>query len=141
MIAYLVQEIEARAALIEPLHANSKQVFRKGSLGVGNVPEHPDFPYVVLGELPGDVFGEVRKISSARTRVFQFWCYDRMGDYDVIERVLAEFRKVVNEIAPFWLPDGTICSEAQNLSTSGDLTDPQYDGGMMFTLARFVVNK
>lgn len=141
MIAQLRAAIEADEPLMDLLHAESQKVYLSGTLGVGEHPADPPRPYVMLGELPGFNYEEVRTVSLARARILQFWAYDRIGTWETIDAILHRWRLIVQNFSYTTGPNGLICMEATNLSTSGGVVDAQYDGFVKSATARLVTNR
>ena len=117
--------------------------YSSGSLGEGENPEIPEVPFMVYNELPSSPYREVDETSNAEQRVFTFYVYDEIGDYERINTVLRHLRRIVKGMVPFTTSEAgfTIrCSDAWWDGISGRIVDPEYHTGVRIGTARFVVS-
>lgn len=143
MEAYLAKKLTEDAemqAFFDPRGPES-WYFVASSLGEGENPERPEHPFVIWNELPDRTYDEVRKASNARMRSFNITVQDDKGDFTRINNILYVIRRIVKEMSPFHLEDGTICTDSLWGGISGNFTDPQYDSGLKFGIARFTVSR
>lgn len=112
--------------------------FASSALGIGDNPERPDPLYVVWNELSSSPFKEVAETSNAQWRVFQFYVYDKEGDFTRITNALKEIRRVVKAMAHFTAEDGTRVSAIEWDGISGNITDQGYRENVRFGTARFM---
>lgn len=112
--------------------ADRVRVYQWGSLGVGDIPEHPAFPFFVIFENPSTVFQEVREIK-AQNRYFQVYGYDEHGlGYLQIERGLRIVRDTVLGLEMQMSPSGARCIDARWTGMGVDSRDPDYNANMKF---------
>lgn len=123
-------------------NADRVRVYQWGSLGAGDIPEQPTFPFVVIFENPSTVYQEVRETARSQNRYFLIYCYDEHGlGYLRIERVLRRVRDTVLSLPMQVSPSGARCTDAFWLGFSADSRDPDYNANMKFTQCRLVSNQ
>ena len=135
------------SALFDSRQTETPWLYSSSSVGIGENPEIPEFPYVVYNELPSAPYQEVRKISHSQQRLFTFYVYDEMGDYARINTVLQEIRRILKDLAPFEIkpnaeyPAGLRCSDVRWDGISSRIVDDGHHAGVRFGTARITVSE
>lgn len=114
-------------------------LFQASSLGEGDNPSVPEFPYIVWNELPSTPFTEMRKESNAEMRAFTIYVYDLKGDFTRINQILSIVRRITKEMVPF-VSGAVRCLDSVWGGMSGLITDDRYDSNVRFGTVRFKVN-
>lgn len=111
----------------------AKRIFRAGSLGHGNIPAKPKFPFVVYREVDVQAIN-VAKDTAPETRrhVWQIYVHDERGSYSRIDSILEVLRETVVGLTYQTSSTGAYCREAVWNGTSGDSEDPTYDSNMKY---------
>ncbi len=116
-------------------------MFQSSALGVGNVPAHPDHPFVVWNELDDLEFLEVRETSDSRNRTFTWSVYAPFGDFTVIDEILYGIKRRIKLLRDFKTADGIVCMESLWLGTSGQILSDGYSSSTKFGTTRHTVNR
>jgi hypothetical protein len=111
----------------------AQRIYAAGSLGKGNIPAKPKFPFVVFREVD-DLALNVAKDTSPNVcqKVFQIYIHDERGSYSRINSIRDVLRDAVRELLDQVSDTGSRCLEAVWNGTSGETEDPTYDSDMRF---------
>ena len=111
------------------------RIYQAGSLGVGKTPALPQRPYVLITELPGTPYPEVRRTSTAILRTFQIWVYDERGDLELIDKLLGFIHQsVLGLILQKEGATGAVCIESRWSGDSQDIVMDQSDLNCKYSL-------
>lgn len=114
--------------------------YASSSLGLGENPAVPDYPYMVWNEGNDVPFREVEKATNATRRNFRFYVYDHKGDFTRINSALRLVRNRIKLMAPFVTEEGIKCHESKWLGLSGNLVDDGYDACLRYGFGEFTVS-
>lgn len=119
-----------------------QRVYAAGTLGKGNIPAQPKFPFVVYRELDLAQANVAKDTSpNVCTRIFQFYVHDEKGSYSRINSVLEVLRDTVRGLTDQVSSTGSRCLEAVWNGNSGETEDPTYDSAMKFATSTLVSSK
>lgn len=142
--AYFVQRFENDPDLMVFFNGRedpSPWIYSSSSLGKGNNPQVPEFPYIVYNELPTSPFAVVRETSNAEGRRFTIYVYDEIGDFTRINAIHAVLRKIVKRMAPFKIGEGAYCLTSEWEGLSGRIVDDPFNANTRIGTARFIVSE
>lgn len=121
-----------------PAEPNPARIYQWGSLGTGDIPPKPEFPFVLVAEQPQRVNREVRDQKSSK-RTFFFYAYDQHGTgYLRIEQILSLVRDTLIVLNGVVSPSGARCTEVKWLGWSVDSRDPEYVANMKYGSFSFI---
>lgn len=136
IIAQVTKNTPALQAVVgRRIHASS-------SLGHGNVPAKPKFPFILYREFEEIPFNIAKDTApDVVRRVFQFYVHDERGTYQRINNIISILRETVRGMTDEVSSDGARCLDATWSGTSGDTEDPTYDSNMKYVTFSFVSTK
>ena len=94
-----------------PLRAEvAMRVYPRGSLGIGEVPAAPTYPYVMYAMGESVAVTAVRDTAQAEVQPWEIYVYDKPGSYVRIKRIHRLARETLLELGGASDPaDGTFC--------------------------------
>lgn len=120
----------------------NRRIYAAGSLGRGNIPAKPKFPFIVYREVDQAAINVAKDTSPAVCRrVYQFYVHDEKGGYSRINSTLEVLRETVVGLTDQVSSDGARCLEAVWNGNSADSEDPTYDSNMRFATFTLVSSK
>lgn len=117
--AVSLQEVEVGEA--------GNRVYQRYALGEVGIPDKPDFPFILIGELPAFPARNKPKTSRALTHFIQVYVYDHKGSYVRIEAILELVRELVLALEGEMSASGSRCLGVGWDTTSQDYDDDNYD--------------
>lgn len=115
--------------------------FQGSALGVGDVPESPEFPWLAYSELPSSPYFAVKETSRAKARTFQFFVYDERGSFLRIELILGLVRETLLSLVAQVSPSGARCTDVEWQGESSEISDPDFNSNLKIGTARFTVSQ
>lgn len=120
----------------------NRRLYAANSTGVGDIPENPKKPFVVMREMDTLAYNIAKDTNPDLNRkVFQFYVHDERGSYSRIDRIIELLRETVRNLSNQQSPSGARCLEATWNGTSEDLDDPSYDSNVKFATFTLVSSK
>lgn len=117
------------------------RVYQRGSLGSGDIPAKPKFPFLLIAENPSTVNQEVRQTTNSENRFFLLYCYDEHGTgYLLIEQILRRARDTLLGLVAQVSPSGARCTDVVWQGFSAESRDPEYEAFMRFATFKFTAS-
>lgn len=107
-------------------HVNDR-VYTRYSLGQNTIPDKPDFPWILIGELPGFPARNKPKSSDAMNHFIQFYVFDEKGSFVRIEAIMKVIYDTILGLEGELSPSGSRCLGVRWDTTSQDYDDDHYD--------------
>lgn len=123
------------------LRAGEDWYYSSTSLGIGPNKAVPRRPYIVVNELADFVHHEVKETSNSRTRNFQIFVYDEVGDFTRINSIMKALRTRIKAMNGFVTGDGVRCSGSQWNGISARIQNDGYDSIARFASVQFTVSE
>lgn len=117
------------------------RVYSSNSVGVGTNPEHPDFPWIAINELPTTPWQQVRETGNPTSHVFAVYVYDELGDGTKINQILNGIRDQIKLLSGVTSASGLRCTDASYEGNSALIPDREYSANVKFCTIRLVANQ
>lgn len=122
-----------------PLHDEIKmRSYVRGTLGTGDIPAEPDFPYVMYGFEQSLAVKAIRETADAEVYPGQIYVYDKPGSYVRIKRIHRMIKQTLLELVATSDADGTFCYDLTYEGRSGEQYDPVKKQAVMVATYRVV---